>query len=300
MLSRGLFCTILFTQALIIIPLHAATVSFSVDNDGLVGSDREYSSGLFLRWSSAPDTIGYSVEIASQLWTPSDIKNTQPQKNERPYSGLFYIKSRAYQQTDDQAYIGSLLLGSVGPSSGAEYSQSIIHTLLGSPEPMGWEYQIYDDFVYQIGLEAQRLITRSNWGEISVLGRGKAGNLQSEVALGATYRFGTDLANTFGSTSTQAGNNIDISLLSKGNNGSFFFITLETLYRFNDITLDGDKPTENSILTIENAQLAGSTGVALYYNKWGTSLSFNIQSKQFTTSAYNHHSFGNLSFFFRY
>lgn len=300
MFARRFFGFALLTLPAFVMPLHASTLSFSIDNDSLAGTDREYSSGLFLRWSSTYEAINYSVEMASQLWTPSDIEQSLPQPNERPYTGLFYLKSRAYQQTINQTIIGSFLIGTVGDSSKAEYGQSFMHSIVGSPDPKGWEYQIYDDFVYQIGLEAHHLLLRGDKNEFSVSGRGLAGNFQSEIALATTYRFGTDLASTFGSTSTQAGNNIDVSLLSNSSEGSFFFFTLEARYRFNDITIEGDMPAENADLTIKNIQAAASTGITYYKDSFGAMLSFTIQSKQFTTSRYDHHTFGNVTFFYRF
>lgn len=110
----------IFGIALASIPLfsgtaHAASLSLSIDNDGVLGTDREYTSGLFARWSSDPSTIGYSVEIGSQMWTPSDIEWTTPHPNERAYAGLLYLQGRVYHQNDTNAYKGSLMVGTVGP-----------------------------------------------------------------------------------------------------------------------------------------------------------------------------------------
>lgn len=300
MLAHRFFGVIVFALSVFIAPLHADTLSFSVDNDSLAGTDREYSSGLFLRWSSDPGSIGYSIELASQMWTPSNIEHVTPQPNERPYAGLFYIKSRAYQQTEDQMYLGSILAGTVGERAKAEHGQSFVHSIIGSPNPKGWQYQISDEYIYQISAEAHRLISRGNWGEFSLSARGQGGNFQSEVAIATTYRFGIDLANTFGSTSTQAGNNIDVSLLSQASNGTFFFVSLETRYRFTDITIEGKMPVENDQLTIENNQAIGSAGFTWFTQHWGAALSYTIQSQQFTRSAYAHHTFGNVTVFYRY
>lgn len=183
----------IFGIALASIPLfsgaaHAASLSLSVDNDGVLGTDREYTSGLFARWSSDPSTIGYSVEIGSQMWTPSDIEWTTPHPNERAYAGLLYLQGRVYHQNDTNAYKGSLMVGTVGPDSYAEDAQSIVHAVVGSPDPMGWDYQINNQFVYQAGFEAHQLLSRGALGEFSVFGRGQGGNFQSEVAAGGTYQ----------------------------------------------------------------------------------------------------------------
>lgn len=300
MFFRGFFGVALCTVPMFFFPVHAGTFSVSVDNDSFVGTDREYSSGLFVRWSSSPGTVSYSVEMGSQLWTPSNIEVSKPQPNERPYAGLFSLKSRGYLQKSNYTYIANVMVGTVGPDSKAEYGQDFIHTLIGSPVPQGWEHQIYNQFVYQMGIDAHGLIARGYGSELSVFGRGQGGNFQSEVAAGVTYRLGADLGNSFGSTSTQAGNNVDPSLLGNSAQGAFLFLTFESRYRFDDITIEGEMPSENNLLTIDKKQLAAAVGGAMYMQDWGVILSMTIQSEPFISSDKNHHTFGNFVLFYRY
>lgn len=299
-----LFC-VRFVFALVIIclqmmPIQAATLSLSIDNDSVFRTDREYSSGLYFRWSSDPSFIGYSVELASQIWTPSNIEFSQPKENERPYTGLTYLEGSVYHQNAANAYIFNLMLGTIGPNSGAESAQSIVHSFIGSPEPKGWEYQTYDEFVYQISGEIHQLLLQNDIGEFAFYGRGQLGNFQNEIALGATYRIGFGLEGSFGATSAQHGNNINVSLLSHSNSGLFAYVSSEIGYRFDDITIEGDKPIENDILEIKNLQGSFSTGLAWYSNSIGATLSLIIQSAQFSQSKYAQHCFGSFSFFYRY
>ncbi|MDD1779612.1 lipid A deacylase LpxR family protein [Enterovibrio sp. ZSDZ35] len=300
MFTRSFLAAAILAAPLVSFPIHAATVSLSVDNDGILGTDREYTSGLFLRWSSDPSTIGYSVEIGNQMWTPSDIEVATPQANERAYAGLLYLQGRTYHQNDLNAYKAGLMVGTVGPNSMAEEAQDIVHTIVGSPDPQGWDYQIEDEFVYQLSLEAHQLVSRSSLGEFSVYGRGQAGNYQSEAAVGGTYRYGLDLGSTLGSTTVIPGNIVDVSMLSHSSQGMFLFATLEARYRFNDITLDGDKPAANATTTLENTQGALSTGLAWYTQSWGATLAVTMESQQFEESKRNHHTFGNVTVFYRY
>ncbi|WP_407333769.1 lipid A deacylase LpxR family protein [Enterovibrio sp. 27052020O] len=300
MLSRRILGAAIVAAPLLSFSVHAASISLTFDNDGALGTDRDYTSGLGLRWSSDPATIGYSVEIASQMWTPTDIEFKTPQPNERPYAGLLYAQGRAYHQTDRTAYKSSLMLGTVGPSSAADSAQSFVHKTVGSTDPQGWEYQIEDEFVYQVAVEAHQLVSRSHIGEFSVFGRGQGGNFQSEVAVGGTYRIGLDLGNTFGSTSVIAQNAVDIGMLSHSNNGFFFFTTVEARYRFSDITIEGDKPPENDELSIETNQAAISGGFSWYSQQWGAVASVTGYSKQFETSRLDVHGYGSFTLFYRY
>lgn len=300
MLFRRIFGTAALVLPILSAPAMGASVSLSIDNDGALGTDREYTSGLFLKWSSNPATIGYSLEIGSQIWTPTDIEWTTPRPNERPYAGLLYVQGSVYHQTDYSAYKANLMLGAVGPDSHAEGAQSIVHDIVGSPDPKGWDYQIDNQPVYQASVEAHRLLSRNALGEFSLFGRGQGGNFQSEVAVGGTYRIGWDLGNTFGATSVQAGNNIDVGMLAHSSGGAFFFTTLEGRYRFDDLTIEGDKPAQNDDLRIKNEQFAASAGFAWYANSWGVAASVTAVSKQFEQARKDHHAHGNLTLFYRY
>lgn len=298
-----LLCSLFLINSTISCTVIGATISISTDNDGLFGTDKEYSSGLFLRWSQSKRHHGYSAEIGSQLWTPSDIEQPTPQPNERPYAGLSFLKLRYHNQDDLYAHKYTLMLGRVGPDYGAENSQKIIHDLIGSPEPMGWAYQISNDTAYQLGLESHMLFNRHRFasalGEWSGFARGQLGNFQPDVALGITYRYGVNLLSTFGATSNLKTDNIDVGML-KSNQGFFIYFSSEASYRFYDMTIEGNKPAENYPIHAEDLHWATSTGVTWYQKNWGVSLSMTIESRDFKEAKRKQHSYANLTYFYRW
>ncbi len=195
------------------------------------------------------------------------------------------------------------MLGQVGPDSHAELSQKLIHSLIGSPKPNGWDYQIYNKTVYQFNLENHFLFERNSYGEFSGFGRGQIGNFQPEVALGLTYRLGIDLANTFGATSTVKGNHIDPNMLYNSLKGLFFYISSEAAYRFKDITIEGERPSppiEIAPLTIEHTQFTLSSGIAWYRPAWGVTVSLTGKSMGYRETNKKHHTYGNISYFYRF
>lgn len=283
--------------------LNASTISFTVDNDGLFGTDYEYTNGFFLRWSSELDTQGkgYSLELGSQIWTPSLLVATEPLPNERPYAGVLNISGQLYQQTPTYLLQAGGTLGLIGPSSGSAQGQSFVHKLVGSVEPSGWDYQISDEFIYQLNLKGHQLLHRSMYGEIGVYGQGQLGNFQNEIGVGLSYRYGLDLENTFGSTSSRPGNTLDAGLLSNSYGGGFFvFLNLEQRYRFSDITIEGEKPAGHFPITLRHNQSAISLGMALYGVNWGAAIAMTSQSSPFTEADYQQHSFASLTLFYRY
>ncbi len=281
------------------LPISAATLAISTDNDGAFNSDKDYSSGLFLRWSESFGALGYGIELGSQLWTPSNIEHTLPQPNERPYAGLTFINLRLHHQTNFITNKASFMLGRIGPDSGAKKAQTIVHSLVGSPKPKGWEYQIYNETVYQASLESHLLLNHSPHGEFSGYSRGQIGNFQPEFAVGATYRLGYDLGSTFGSVSNAKGNMIDASLLN-GYSGFFVYTSVEAAYRFYDITIEGKQPLENSPIAMKHMHYAISAGMALYQPRWGISFSVIAESETFKQATYDYHSYANLMYFYRF
>ncbi|MGL5251289.1 MAG: lipid A deacylase LpxR family protein [Enterovibrio sp.] len=283
---------------------HSGTLEISFDNDSLSGKDREYSSGIFLRWSdSFADSDahkGYSIAIGSQIWTPSDIAQPQPMPNERPYAGLLYLQGGLFWQNENNAYKGHLLLGTTGPSSHAQNGQKAVHALIGSKNPEGWDYQIHDQTVVQGSVEVHRALWRSVWQEISVVGKAQAGNFQSEVATGINYRLGLDLLNSFGAVSSWAGNHLHSGMLAKSQHGLFFVAGVEGRYRFTDLTIEGSKPSQNAELQIKHQQIATMLGLVFYRDSWGIGAIFNRSSKTYRSPQAIAHNYGHVNYFYRF
>ncbi|MGL5290914.1 MAG: lipid A deacylase LpxR family protein [Vibrionaceae bacterium] len=297
------YCGILIAS-LLSSAAYCGTIEISADNDSLSGKDREYSSGIFLRWSDSFTAShahqGYSIIIGSQIWTPSDIAQPKPMPNERPYAGLFYLQGGLFWQNENTAYKGDIMLGTAGPRSHAYSGQKAVHALIGSKKPQGWDYQIFDQSVAQGSLEIHRAIWRSDWQELSFIARGQAGNFQNEVATGINYRLGIDLVNSFGAVSSTAGNHLHSGMLANSRNGLFFIAGIEGRYRFTDLTIEGDKPTQNAQLQIKNQQIAGIYGLVYYQNAWGLSLIYNHSSKTYVSPQAIAHNYGHINYFYRF
>lgn len=279
------------------------TFSISTDNDGIIGTDQEYSSGLFIRFSKKTGKTGYSAELGSQIWTPSDIEQILPQPNERPYTGLASLQLGYHYQSDSYANKLGFMLGKIGPDSHADLGQKVIHSLIGSPEPDGWAYQTSNKIVYQISAENHLLFKRNSYGEFSGFARGQIGNFQPEAALGLTYRLGIDLDNTFGATSNVKANHIDPNMLYNSPEGVFFYLSTEAVYRFKDITIEGDTPSapvEIAPLTVKHTHFALSSGIAWYKPTWGLTLSLTTRSATYQEAKNTHHTYGNISYFYRF
>ncbi|QFU23050.1 lipid A deacylase LpxR family protein [Shewanella eurypsychrophilus] len=307
---------------------NTSSISLTIDNDSLLNTDREYTSGVYFKYNSASvkipsdfssDTISYLAEIlplseasrkgwglefSQQMWTPTNIEVTDEIKNDRPYSGLISLNTYIREYSEESTTKYGLMLGIVGPSSHAEQSQKYIHQMIDSPKPMGWENQMEDKFVYGLEFESQKaLLRRSAFGyydyEVSMLNRVKVSNFQSEVAFGSTLRWGSQLHESFGSVGNKPGGLIDPSAFSNSKSGFFAYLALEGRYRFNDYTIDGARPEHVYNINVENWQSTGSTGVVYYQSTWGVALSYAVSTPNFKEDVINHNAFGSLELFWR-
>ena len=156
---------------------NSGSISFTIDNDGIVGTDKNYTNGIFLAYHSpsspllsdvAPGSIqqvasflpfeketakGWKIVLGQQIWTPEDIESTTPVEDERPYAGLLFLETSVYQYSPNRTDQYSFMLGTVGPNSLAEQGQKFIHGIIGSDEPMGWDYQIENQIVFNLGYQ---------------------------------------------------------------------------------------------------------------------------------------------------
>ena len=180
--------------------------------------------------------------------------------------------------------------------------------IIGSDEPMGWDYQIENQIVFNLGYQGHRLISRhntepSNSGlsqyDFSGVGRINAGNYQSELAIGSVARWGNNLAHNFGTTGFSPGKFVDIGMLSSSPTGYFLFTGIEGRYRINDITIEGDRPSEVPDSNVEHLQATAVIGGIYYQHKWGVSLSFAITTPEFKEDKHSSSSIGSLEVFWR-
>ncbi|MCW8329334.1 lipid A deacylase LpxR family protein [Photobacterium sp. SDRW27] len=307
---------------------NAGSISFSIDNDGIVGTDQNYTNGVFLEFNSAstpmldviaPTPIrqvamllpldastakGWNFRLGQQMWTPEDIESPIPVEGERPYAGLLFFETGIYQYSPAQVDKYSAMIGTVGPNSFAEQGQQFIHEIIGSDDPMGWDYQIENQVVFNLGYQGHRLINRSNaigfdQYDLSSVGRINVGNYQSELALGSVVRWGNNLESNFGTTGFTPGKYVDISVLSSSPTGYYLFAGIEGRYRFNDITIDGDRPDEVPDTNVRNLQATIVVGGVYYQPKWGVSLSFASNTREFEVDIHTYSTLGSLELFWR-
>ncbi len=308
---------------------NAANISLNIDNDSFVGTDREYSSGVYIKFNSASSTnlqkdFPYPVEkiaellplneqsykswgvtLGQQIWTPTDISMPNEVENDRAYAGYLLLKSHISEFSPVKANKYSITFGEIGPDSFAEQSQKFIHNLIDYPKPMGWDKQIKDKFVAAVTYETSRLISRDTVinsfdTDIAYIGRIQASNLQSEFAFGGVMRFGEQLEQSFGAVGLTPGNYVDANALSKSKAGYFSYIAAEARYRINDYTIEGARPKHLYDVNLQPWQSTISSGFVYYQASWGTSVSLLASTPNFKEDKKHYHAIASLEFFWRF
>ncbi|MCK8043445.1 lipid A deacylase LpxR family protein [Shewanella sp. 1CM18E] len=313
--------------ALLCIPTQsfASQWYLSFDNDVVIGQDGDYSNGVALGWQPVPQadfsdatwlfnwqkmltlpiatgeqTSQWGAKVYQRMWTPIAIEADQPQPYDRPYAGLLELESFTGHFSDTLAQKNWFSIGVIGPASGAQAMQELVHKITPSTSPNGWEYQVENQFTAQFAYEIDTLLNRWQSGsnqqwEISGHSYSAIGNFRSETNLGMTLRWGDNLASSFGQLSNQPGHFGQYSANASKHGNWLVYARAQAGYRFNDLTIDGDLPYQ-SYVAINHLQAQASTGVIWAFPTWSVSWSFNLYTKEYQSDPDSWHGYGVLNY----
>jgi len=307
--------------------LHAGQWTIQLENDVTFYEDGNYTNGLMFNWQSdyfSPDNIdeklpnvllwqnsllieqknglaNWGMKLSQRMWTPDEIKIDIPQPFDRPYAGVLEFELHSAQYTNKFTQKNWLTIGIIGPSAGAEKLQSLFHSSTGSSTP-SWQYQIENQGIFSYSYELDKLFIRQKsfsryqW-EFSGHGYGSLSNLRSEVATGLTFRWGTNLTETFGRLSSHYGQISNLASLTEHYDFSLF-TRAQIGYRFNDLTITGDLPYQSQI-EIQHPQAHLKIGVNLTFPHFSVLWSVNAYTRDYQSDSDYWHGYGSLSLSWR-
>lgn len=289
-----------FTQAQIVNDKRAYA-GFSFENDIFFKEDGLYSNGLFIAWGynhvetlddqHLPGWIAYlalqthlaqndkSKEhairygVGQVLQTAIDISVKELVKEDAPYVGLIAWQANLLTYDTFISDEARIILGAVGPIAGGEYVQSLVHELTNGRQPMGWDNQINNEFVFRLQARRTWRLYETDVDMVFFNGQfdfltgidGGVGNLRSDVATGAGIRFGQQLSKNFVSATVfpvQKFNGLNYSPY-----GWYLFLNASASYVANDIFINGNTFQGSHRVDLIHAQTAFSGGiVANIYN----------------------------------
>ena len=313
------------------VPDEAGILSVQVENDLWGnGTDRHYTHGTRISYLSNEETpawlkraVAYvpvfnqgghlrtSYAIGQSIFTPEDIARKDLVEDERPYAGWLYGAIGLisdHRVRDGRLHSGrldslELNLGVIGPSALAEDTQSIVHKIIGSPQPEGWRHQLRDELgimlVYDRQWQARYVSEFYGLGaDLTPHVGGTLGNVMTSVSCGTTLRFGLDLPSDYGPPSIRPSLPGSGFFRPTGDFGWYLFAGLEGRFVAHSIFLDGN--TFRSSHRVDRKPWVGDLQVGLVLTWKDVRLSFTniFRSDEFAEQK-SPTEFGSISLSFR-
>ena len=206
------------------------TLSLYFENDVFTGTDRYYTNGVKIGWSS-PDLANFSdsiyaspflplfnlvpfinrkeyqknlvFAIGQNMYTPDNTEAYGPVRGDRPYAGWLYLGVGVVWKDATVRNSFVLNLGVVGFWSYAQETQRLVHDILGRSHPNGWANQLHNELgvvgVYEREWRWPKRERRAGLGWEFLPYAGLAlGNVHTYANLGAELRAGWNLPDDFG------------------------------------------------------------------------------------------------------
>jgi lipid A 3-O-deacylase len=212
----------------------ANIVTLQTENDSIAHTDRNYTAGIRLGWTSPNvDSKGanflppvftdlgnflwgegrqrISFDISNSIFTPKDTAAVRPDPADRPYAGILLGSAFLLHDTKTTRSILGLSLGVLGPSARSEDIQNGFHDLIREEPSKGWRSQIKDMPIIQIfaGRTWRYGLTPNSGAglDIDILPSVTVGlgNLRDYAQVGFQVRLGQGLESDFGTTRIRPG-----------------------------------------------------------------------------------------------
>lgn len=300
--------------------LASGTFSLYLENDCFAGTDRQYTSGVKLGWSS-PDLEAYGdspyaspflplfgllpfinektyqknlvFALGQNIYTPDDTEAFEPVPGDRPYAGWLYLGVGVVWK--DAKVRNSLVLnvGVVGPWSYAQEAQRLLHDLRGLDAPNGWDNQLHNELgvvaIYQREWRWPKLGRRLglDWEMLPHAGIA-LGNVQTSVNLGGELRAGWNLPDDFGtaaidpaSTTSTPVEGTEKAPRPRFAVGSYFFARADGRAVAHDIFLDGNTFGDGPSVDRKRFVADLSGGVAVSYRNLKGAYAFVYRTVEF-------------------
>lgn len=90
-------------------------------------------------------TTAVYYSLGQNLYTPKEIRDPNFNPNDRPYAGFLYGSVGLSTVTHNHVDEFEVSLGVVGPAALGKQTQKLVHKLINSPDPKGWEYQLENE-----------------------------------------------------------------------------------------------------------------------------------------------------------
>lgn len=218
----------------------AGQLSVMLENDFPFHDDSDYTHGTRIEYVR-DDGLRYGAQ--QQMYTPYDLRNAEQVDGRHPYAG-YLVGFVGYR---DETPHGDLTIyddleaqaGVLGPSSGAEQTQKLIHRWLGCKYPAGWDHQLHDEFVlqgvYWLGADWRAAGEEFGWSlHWSAEAGGMLGTLQIAPGLNTEIKAG------YGFGSAEADHEMHVRAVRRPIGSFYVLVGAEGRYWARNELLDGN------------------------------------------------------------
>ncbi|MFP3831680.1 lipid A deacylase LpxR family protein [Chryseobacterium sp. SIMBA_028] len=285
-------------------------IGIQTDNDSYLanGSDRYYTNGIFLYYLRALNLPKGSklankiigVEVVQKMYTPQSAVILSPKHIDRPFAGYIYIEPHINLLYKNETSIKlAVQIGTIGKLSLAESTQNLIHRILGLYETKGWQYQIDNQFIFNMSSELSQSFFKKSFFDLTLNSKLDLGNSLIGINTGPILRFGkfNSLSN---SKLTQSLTGSSENTL-RSSYELYFYYHPKIIFTVYDATVEGNIFSKE----LNTQQVASMILPFVYSNQLGIDyssrnitlgISFTFQTKDVMTMIKNYHSWGSFSF----
>lgn len=296
------------------------TMGIYIENDLFAGTDRHYTSGMKLSWSShdleqLSDTpyanpllpifniLPYINEknyqknlvfaLGQNIYTPVNTQAYRLIEDDRPYAGWLYLGVGVVWKDAEVRNSLVLDMGVVGPWSYAQEAQRIVHDLRDMDHPNGWDNQLDNEFGFTLAYERTwrwpKHERRSGFDWEVLPHAGIAlGNVKTYANLGAEARVGLNLPDDFGTASIgpSATTSTPVDGLqgadrSRFDLGMYFFARVDGRAVGHNIFLDGNTFSDSHSVGSKPFVADLSVGAAVNYKNTKLAYALVYRTKEF-------------------
>ena len=270
----------------------------NVDNDLYFGSDRYYSSGIFLEYGFHRKVKSDSTNkkyflskhwtLGQEINTPSLHKTIDKKDMDYPYSGWLFLRfTKERYKNPDFGFGWGVTFGVSGAEASlAKKMQNTYHILVLNLEELSWSFSIPQAFHINAQTSfSSGIIIRQNIKFV------QQSHLEfGTFRTGAKTRFGFQLGNLQGLPFF--GNRLE-----KIMRGYALFAGTVLEYKYHDYSLTGSLFKDNSPFDFEMKRFTNNfqAGIMIHQNPWRLKLLFNSTSKNISKQQYKRHPFLNIT-----
>ncbi len=317
----------------------SSTFSVRFENDLFTNTDRHYTNGVKLSWTS-PDLTSYAenkdlpqwshglirrlpyinepdqirnvtFSLGQNMYTPSDISRTDLMEQDRPYAGWTYGGAAFHSKSSNRLDTIEIQLGMVGPASLAEQSQKFIHDTRGLTHPMGWHHQLKNEpglaLIYERSWRSLEYNNESGFGFDMIPHAGVTlGNVYTYGNAGVEARVGYNVPRDFGvSMIRPAGetgapaDSRDSRINGEGTFSIHLFASVNGKAVARDIFLDGNTFTTSHSVDKKHFVADLAGGVCITVKGFKISYAQVLRTEEYHGQA-SDHQFGSIAFSFTY